>query len=193
MALPFKKPAESVPAKSARARITELEAERREITTRIVAMESEGARPGAHTESISVHAAALALVAGETEPPATVISSDGAELQRLYDKRVIIDRALLLLEQQDLVEEAARARELMERERPEWMSILRKRALQAIALQQTNQQFETYRRRYAALGTLPGAQFKLLGTGAEPGNEVLRCAEELVRAGILTKKETDLS
>jgi hypothetical protein len=191
MALPFKKPDESVPAKSARARITELEAERREITTRIVAMESEGARPGAHTESISVHAAAVALVAGKNEPPATVISSDGTELQRLYDKRVIIDRALELLHQQDLIEEAARVRELMERERPEWMSILRKRALQAIALQQTNQQFETYKRRYAALGTLPGARFKLLGTGAEPGNEVLSCAEELVRAGILTQKEIE--
>ena len=189
MALPFKKPAESVPAKSARARITELEAERREITTRIVAMESEGARPGAHTESISVHAAAVALVAGKNEPPATV--SDSTELQRLCDKRVIIDRALELLHQQDLIEEAARVRELMERERPEWMSILRKRALQAIALQQTNQQFETYKRRYAALGTLPGAQFKLLGTGAEPGNEVLRLSEELVRTGILTQKEIE--
>jgi hypothetical protein len=193
MALPFKKSAECASAaKSARARITELEAERRELMTRLVAMETEGVRPRSSAASLSVHAAAIALLAGENERPPAVIANQGVELQQLHERRAIIDRALELLRQQDLVEESKRIRELMERERPEWMAAVRRRALLALQLQRANQHFETFKRRYSAVGTLPTASFRLLGIGAG-GDEVVRCAEELVRAGILTKKECDLS
>src|SRR6266849_6287116 len=132
MAMPFKKSAEPAVAKSARARTAEFEAERREITTRIVAMERRGVRAGSGVAVLlDVHAAAVALAAGENEP-LPVIENEGAELQRLFDRRVVLDRALELLRSQEIVEEGERVRALMERERPEWMAALRKRALLAL-------------------------------------------------------------
>jgi hypothetical protein len=191
MALPFKKSAECASAaKSARARITEIESERREVTTRIVAMETRGIRPGSGVAAVSGHAAAVALAAGENELP-PIIDNEGSELQRLFDRRVVIDQALELLKSQEIVEEGERVRALMERERPEWMAAVRRRALLALQLQRANQHFETFKRRYSAIGTLPGASFRLLGIGAG-GDEVVRCVEELVRAGILTRKEAEL-
>ena len=179
------------PAKSARERRGELEVERRAITEKILALEAQGFLPSATGDpSRAIHDRALRLITGDDT--AVVSGPDGsAELQALYDERAAIDKALGMLTQQEAVEETARLRRLMADEQPQWMAAVRKRALAAVALQHANQEFEQIRRRYRQLGSsLPSVQFKLLGFGG--ADEVAKCCNALVAAGILTKKEAQL-
>jgi hypothetical protein len=191
MALSLKKSAaEPVARPSARQRIDQLTAERRQVIEKIIALETQGVR-ALPAIGADIHALAVSLAAGEPAAAAPVVD-DGAELIRLYERRSVIDRALDLLHQQEIVDQGERVRELMEREKPQWMAAIRKRAMLALALLKANCEVEVFARRFSSVTPLPGARFRLLGTGGEPHNEAIACAEELVRLQILTKKEAEL-
>ena len=187
MALPLRKSAAEPARPSAQSRLSVVEPERRAIVARIIELEKKGIRATPNATR-SVHEKAVALVNGLPEPPAETIADEGLELQQLYERRDVLDRAVELLKQRVVIEEGERVRQLMERERPESLAAVRKWALSAIQFQKADQEIEQYQRRYSAVGWLPSAAFKLRGMRAA-AHEVVRCAEEFVRKGILTRKE----
>lgn len=176
----------------AKTRRLQLEAERSAITARIVALEQAGVRPDpSGARAAREHERALALAAGEPDPPTLRGDDDAEELIRLYDRRGVMDRADEVLRRQELAEHADRVHRLMDDERAEWTAAARRRLLAAVQLQRANAEFEILRRRYGRPGTLPTERFRLLGAGG-PGDEVRRAAEELVALGIVTRREADL-
>jgi len=167
----------------------QLEQERRQTIERIIALESAGVKPvpGARAD---VHARALALFAGE--PSVAAVADDvGAELARLFQHRDVLDEAIALARRREEELRIEFERREMARLQPEITASIRKRALLALALVRANQEFEIFRRRFGDFG-LASAGFRLGGTGAELGNEIYRCVEELARRGILTPKEAEL-
>jgi len=183
---------DDTPRPSAIKRIAALQAERRSVVARIVELEQQGIRVDVDA-SPNLHAAAMALVNGDDVEAAITAPGEAAELRQLFEKRAVIDRAIELLTQRETIELGERLRSAMERERAEWWAAIRKRVLTAVALQRANAEFEVYRRKYSALGTLPTSGLKLLGYGELPGDEVHRAAEECVRLGFARKKRSNFN
>lgn len=186
MALPLRK-LESTADRTAHARHDELVAERRQVIAAIVQLENEGFRPTPPPAGPTLQARAAALIQTQATPT-DAVADQGTTLFHLFERKDAIDCALEILKQQIAQEDAARLRSMMDSERPQWLAACRKRVLLARSLQAANAEFETFKRRYAQLGTLPTSSFRLLGMGV-PGDEVTRASEELERLGMVTKRE----
>jgi hypothetical protein len=184
------KPTEPAPRQSPQARREELQAERRAVVAEIVRLESEGIRATSRPIGPSIRARAVALVAGEDDPPTEVAAAgEGTKLSQLFERSTVIEAALQILALQIAQEDGARCRALMEAEKPQWIAACRKRVLLAKSLQAANAEHENFRRRYGELGgSLPTSAFRLLGWGLA-GDEVDRACQEMLRLGMVTKKE----